>query len=182
MAIFFGILRCRKPIRWGKTSDEQLYKKGAADSLGGPLNSLGIAEPEASQPVPAVYAIGHTMGIQNSLDNGQANACSLPPSGLVLAALVTLPDDGAVLLRDGLPGIDYPHQTAQPVFPHRDRDRLPVFGVIDGVIEQVAHHLTDFQGVYPDVQFLVWAVKRELEMVFLGDLLTVTHLILHDLT
>lgn len=141
----------------------------------------GVTEPEAGQPVLAVHAVGHAVRVQDRFDDGQSDARPLPPSGLVLAALVTLPDDGAVLLRDRLPRIDDPYQTPLPVFFHRNGNRFPVLGVIDRVIEQVAHHLADFQGVHLDVQLLAGSVKGQRELIFLGALLTAVDLALHDL-
>ena len=54
--------------------------------------------------------------------------------------------------------------------------------MIDGVIEQVAHHLADLQGVHLDVQFLARSGKGQRKVIFLGALLTMMHLILHDFT
>ena len=79
------------------------------------------------------------VGFQDGADNGKADSRSQASAALMLAALVSLPDKGAVLFRNGRSGIG----NGNPAAVGRDSDTSAVCGMVDGIIQKISDYLIE---------------------------------------
>ena len=87
------------------------------------------------------------MGLQDAADNGQSDAGSLPPGALMLASLITFPDQSTVRFGNRVAGIGDGHFVRILSFRNGYSDHAPVLGMIYGIIQQVLDDLAELQGI-----------------------------------
>lgn len=95
----------------------------------------------------------------------------------MLAALVALPDDLAVLLRDRFSRIDDRNPEPFLKIPvNGEGDGLAVRCVINGIIKKIAEYLAHFQGIRADQDLLGTGGKDQMNAVLCRAFLTVVDL------
>ena len=98
----------------------------------------------AAQPDPA------GMGLDNSLDRCQPQACTFDDSALIIYAVEVVKDVGLVLNTYSRSLIPDLQDQLIPIFLHTQRNRTVFLRILDRIIQQVGDHPADLQPVYSD--------------------------------
>ena len=95
---------------------------------------------------------------------------------LVLAALIPLPDQLPVFLRNSLSWIFHQDRAFSVLFLDLHRDFQPVFRMIQRIVKKISHHLADLQRVHVRRNLLFLRLQPERNSMLRRALLAQKHL------